>query len=77
MKGSLPPLQESKYDPLCSTLSQGDNYERWLLSLDEEHFEKLFPLIDLSKEGPVVTGDPVIDQAERDLWEQSHGAVKT
>ena len=74
----LPPLKVSRFDPLKTTLCEEDLQERYLLTLSDEQFDKLFPIVEVPKDGgPVVTGDPVIDKMERELWERNNGAVKS
>lgn len=74
----LPPLERSKFNPSETTLSTDDLQERYLLSLTDEQFDSIFPKVEVPKDGgPVVTGDPVIDKLERELWEKSNGAVKS
>ena len=77
MRTCLPPLKESRFDSQKSSLSSEEMYERYLLSLTDEQFEKAFPVVEIPSDGgPIVTGDPVIDKMERELWEKNNGAVK-
>ena len=64
----------SKLSPPAPEMCTAALYERALLKLGEEEWQE-FQSIQLKKtikqeDGPVVTGDPVIDELERKFWEE-------
>lgn len=70
---NLPPLLPSAVDPIAPNLSNADMYERALLTLDDETWENIEQIKlreSLAGDGPVVTGDPIVDELERKLWEE-------
>lgn len=69
LQSTLPPLTPSQYDPMRPTLSDEDRLERWLLTLDNETFERITkPQAIIEDHGPSATGDAVVDEWEREFW---------
>ena len=67
----LPPIKASIFDPTRSSLSRSEQIERWLLTLDDEHFNAVTEKnIDILDDAPTKTGDAIVDQWEREYWER-------
>ena len=70
---NLPPLLPSSVEPLSPNLCSADIYERALLTLEAKEWDSI-EAVNLqaqiaNEDGPVVTGDPIVDELERKLWE--------
>ena len=71
---TLPEPEQSKFFQTKSNLAPADLLEYCYLRMSEEDFNRCV-LKDLSeRQGPIVTGDPVIDELERSIWEMSSGS---
>lgn len=74
LRATLPPLTPSQYDPMRPTLSDEDRLERWLLSLDDETYERITkPQATIRENAPSDTGDAIVDQWEREFWARQRG----
>lgn len=65
----------SQFNAVYSSLTEIDQLEAWLLSLDNETYDKIDPRIDIKKDMPVSTGDAIADQWEREFWESQRKQV--
>ena len=61
----------SKFDPSKTSLSHVDMLEYHLIRLDEEDFKNALSPISLKQDAPSATGDPVVDEWEREFWRQN------
>jgi len=55
-------------DPTTADLA-----EAWLVSLDDDDWRQVAGTLGVLRErnGPFVTGDPEIDELEREIWEEA------
>ena len=64
---ALPPLERSKLFPGKPLLSGPDLYEAVCLRVDEKVYKQISSSVEFDDDGNPVTGDPIVDQWEREL----------
>lgn len=64
----LPPVPVSPERPTLPDLAPADLYEAAYLRLPDEQWSRVATTVLWRDDGPVVTGDPRIDEFERRFW---------
>ncbi len=71
---TVPVPERSAFFQTKSNLAPSDLLEYCYLRMSEDDFNQAVLNSLADREGPVVTGDPVIDELERKIWEMSSGS---
>ena len=64
-------MPQSKLLPTEPDMCIADMFQLALMRLDDEEWDSYTANKLVNSDGPVVTGDPLIDELERELWERS------